>query len=450
MKVAFYTLGCKVNQYETQGIREDFSKAGFTEVEAHEVADVYVVNTCTVTHLADRKSRQTIRKMIRLNPDGIIAVTGCYAQINPDEIGGISGVKLVIGTNEKGKILSEVLKALDDPSEETVYKRLDYDDIWDYEETGSIVSMESRTRAYVKVQEGCDRFCSYCIIPYARGVIRSRNPISIKKEVEDLSSKGFQEIILTGINTALYGRENGFAEKHHNDFQTLGINNNIAGIAPLIEMLEAISGQFRIRLGSLEPNVVDSLDIKELSEYKRLCHHLHLSLQSGSDKVLKDMNRRYSRKSYQDILDVLRKIDPNYGVTTDIIVGFPGETEEDFEETLKLVEKENFCKIHIFPFSSRQGTKAAEMAKQIEHGVVKERVARLEIAADDSQDRFLQKNIGYRRQVLIEDYDSECQEYSGYSDNYIRVFIKSDFDILNQMVYPTLLKVYKNGMIGVL
>lgn len=448
MKVAFYTLGCKVNQYETQGIREDFSQAGFTEVEAHEVADVYVVNTCTVTHLADRKSRQAIRRMTRLNPESVIAVTGCYAQINPEEIGGISGVDLVIGTNEKGKVLNEVLTALKNPSEETVYKRLEYDDIWDYEETGSIVSMESRTRAYVKVQEGCDRFCSYCIIPYARGVIRSRNPLYIRKEVENLSSKGFKEIILTGINTALYGREDGFQKKHSDDFQALGIKNNLGGITPLIELIENIPGQFRIRLGSLEPNVVNSLDVEALKEYKRLCHHLHLSLQSGSNKVLKAMNRRYSRKDYQNILNVLRNIDPNYGITTDIIVGFPGETEEDFGETLRLVETENFCKIHIFPFSPRQGTKAADMVKQVKHSVVKDRIARLQIAADDSQNRFLEKNIGFQRQVLIEEYDSQSQEYAGYSDNYIKVFIKSELDILNQMVAPTLLEVYKSGMRG--
>jgi threonylcarbamoyladenosine tRNA methylthiotransferase MtaB len=450
MKVAFYTLGCKVNQYETQAIRETFLQAGFEEVGPHDLADVYIVNTCTVTHLADRKSRQAIRRMKRLNADSIIAVTGCYAQMNPEEIGDISGVSLVVGTNEKSFILSEVLKALSEPGEEAIYKRLEYNEICDYEETGSIVSMESRTRAYVKVQEGCDRFCSYCIIPYARGIIRSRSPMSIKEEVGDLANKGFKEIILTGINTALYGRENGFLGKYLHDFQSLGIKSSLEGIVPLMEMLEKMPGQFRLRLGSLEPNVVNSLDVIDLMAYKRLCHHLHLSLQSGSDRVLLAMNRRYSRKDYQDILAVLKKVDANYGVTTDIIVGFPGETEEDFQETLSLVEGQNFCKIHIFPYSKRQGTKAAEMVDQVAPFLVKERVTRLQRAAEASQNRFLKSNIGSQREVLIEDYDNITREYIGYSDNYIRVFVKSEEDISNQIVKPSLIQVYKNGLLGVL
>lgn len=450
MKVAFYTLGCKVNQYETQAIREAFLQAGFEEVQHHDLADVYIVNTCTVTHLADRKSRQAIRRMKRLNPDSIIAVTGCYAQMNPEEIGDISGVSLVVGTNEKSVILREVLKALNDPGEEAIYKRLEYNEICDYEETGSIVSMESRTRAYVKVQEGCDRFCSYCIIPYARGIIRSRSPMSIKEEVGDLANKEFKEIILTGINTALYGRENGFLGKYLHDFQSLGIKSSLEGIVPLIELLEKMPGQFRLRLGSLEPNVVNSLDVIDLMAYKRLCHHLHLSLQSGSDRILLAMNRRYSRKDYQDILDVLKKVDTNYGVTTDIIVGFPGETEEDFQETLSLVEGQNFCKVHIFPYSKRQGTKAAEMVDQVAPSLVKERVTRLQRAAEASQNRFLKSNIGSKREVLIEDYDEQAQAYFGYSDNYIRVFVKSEDDISKQIVRPSFTNIYKNGLLGVL
>ena len=450
MRVAFYTLGCKVNQYETQGIREDFLKAGFLEVHDSDVADVYIINTCTVTHLADRKSRQAVRRMKRLNPDSIIVVTGCYAQMNPEEIGCISGVRLVIGTNEKGQIVVEVLKALKEPSEETVYKILPYNEIWNFEETGSIVSMESRTRAYVKVQEGCDGFCSYCVIPYARGGIRSRSPVSIKEEVENLVGKGFKEIILTGINTALYGREDGFTERYQNDFPYIRIKKDIGGIVPLIHMLEEIPGEFRVRIGSLEPNVVNSNYVEELIQAKRLCHHLHLSLQSGSDKVLRAMNRRYSKKDYQNILDVLCEIDPNYGVTTDIIVGFPGETEEDFKETLGIVKEENFCKIHIFPYSKRKGTKAAEMVEQIEPALVKERVARLQRAADESQKRFLEQNIGTRRDVLIEEYDSQAQGYVGYSDNYIRVFVKSEVELLNQIVRPVLTQTYRNGLVGML
>lgn len=450
MKVAFYTLGCKVNQYETQGIREDFLRAGFDEVADNELADVYVVNTCTVTNLADRKSRQALRRMKRLNPKSIIAVTGCYAQMKPEEIGGIAGVQLVFGTNEKDQILKEVLRQLNNPSRETVYRRLPYKDIIEYEETGSIVSMESRTRAYVKVQEGCDRFCSYCIIPYARGIIRSRSPLSIKREVEALVGKGFSEIILTGINTALYGREENFRGKYLEDLCVVGIEASYLGILPLIEMLENISGKFRIRLSSLEPNVVDSVYVEQLIKCQGLCHHLHLSLQSGSDVILTAMNRRYSRRDYLNILEVLKATDLNYGITTDIIVGFPGETEADFQDTLRLVEAEDFCKVHIFPYSKREGTKAYEMANQVESIVIKDRVGRLTKAADESHLRFLRKNIGSYRQVLIEEYDSKAKAYVGYSDNYIRVFVTSEKDLSHEMVTPLLTQTFRNGLIGVL
>jgi threonylcarbamoyladenosine tRNA methylthiotransferase MtaB len=450
MKVAFYTLGCKVNQYETQGIREDFLKAGFQEVRDNEVADVYIVNTCTVTNLADRKSRQALRRMKRLNPKSVIAVTGCYAQIKPEEVGSIPGVQLVIGTNEKSQILKEVLTELKNPSGQTVYKTLNYDDINEYEETGSIVSMESRTRAYVKVQEGCNRFCSYCIIPYARGTIRSRSPLSIKQEVQELVEKGFKEIIVTGINTALYGGEEGFHKKHIEDFQQMGIHDRPEGIAPLIQMLEEIPGSFRVRIGSLEPNVVNSRYVKELIKYETLCHHLHLSLQSGSNRILRAMNRRYLKEDYLEIVDVLRAADPNYGITTDIIVGFPGEKEADFQETLSFVANQDLCKVHIFPFSKREGTKAAALDNQVEPVIIKERISRLQGAAQESHRRFIEKNIGGNREVLIEEYDSESKAYVGYSDNYIRVFIFSDKDLLNQMVMTVLKEKYKNGMLGVI
>lgn len=450
MKVAFHTLGCKVNQYETQGIREDFLKEGFEEVRDNEIADVYVVNTCTVTHLADKKSRQIIRKMKRLNPNSLIVVTGCYAQMDPQELGNIPGVKLVIGTNEKGIVLKEVLRELKKPSAETVYKRLPYNDIIEYEETGSIVSMESRTRAYVKVQEGCDRFCSYCIIPFARGAIRSRSPLSIKREASDLLETGFKEIIITGVNTALYGMEEDFHTKYKSDYNFLGIKEMSQGIASLIETLSDIPKRFRIRIGSLEPNVLNSIYVRELIKDEKLCHHLHLSLQSASNEILKSMNRRYTKEDYIRILDVLGEIDPNYGVTTDIIVGFPGESERTFQETLSFVENQDLCKIHIFPYSKREGTKAAEMDQQIKPSIVKDRVARLQIAADESQRRFLEKNLGSHREVLVEDYDSEAAAYVGYSDNYIRVYIKSKNDLSNQIVNPLLTQVYKHGAIGIL
>lgn len=424
MTIAFYTLGCKVNQYETQALKEDFKKRGYFLVDENEKADIYVVNTCTVTNLADRKSRQYIRRMKRQNPDSIMAVIGCYAQVNPGEATSIEGVDLVVGNNEK-RFLPEYIEDFivqrnkEGVNENPFVQILQRDDLSSYSEWGAITSMESRTRAYIKIQDGCDRFCSYCIIPYARGPIRSRNSQGIIQEAESLLSKGFKELILTGINTALYGMEK---------------DRSTDGIESIVEKINSLPGEFRIRLGSLEPNVIDVGLAECLLAYDKLCHHMHLSLQSGSDKVLKEMNRNYNREKFLALAQILRKEDKAYGITTDVIVGFPGESDEDFLDSIDLVEQVGFVKTHVFPYSKRQGTRAAEMKEQIDGITMRERAARLANAAKESAHKFLESSLGQVRQVLFEEYEKDVGMLTGYSDNYIKVYLKTPVEMGTSMV----------------
>ena len=429
MKVAFHTLGCKVNQYETEAMKEQFTASGYEISGEEEFADVYVINTCTVTNLADRKSRQYIRKMKRVNPDAIIAVTGCYAQVSPDEVSRIEGVNIVAGTNEKQNIVKYIEEYRRNNSINQCHIRA-YEELNHYESSGIITSMESRTRAYIKIQEGCNRFCSYCIIPFARGKVRSRNLDEIVEEAETLINKGFREIILTGINTALYGEDLGYG-----------------GIEPLIARLNNIDGQFRIRLSSLEPTVINSDYVKGLLKYEKLCPHLHLSIQSGSDHVLERMNRRYNREEYLDIVRVLKEHDPLYGITTDIIVGFPGETEEDFEDSLRIVDEAGFCKVHAFKYSRRKGTKAAEFKDQIPGEIKNSRSHRLIEKADAQAQNFFRSCEGKVRPVLFEEF-AEDGIITGYTDNYVKVYAEGTEDMLNRFYNVKLLKEYKEGMKG--
>lgn len=430
MKVAFHTLGCKVNQYETQAIREDFLKNGFFEVEESEFADCYVINTCTVTHLADRKARQQIRRFLRINPEAVIVATGCYAQMSPDEISKIEGVSLIAGTNEKTKILSHVQKLLEEKEETPVHLHLPYEELKVYEETGRIVSMEDRTRAYIKIEEGCDRFCAYCIIPYARGRVRSRSSDAIVEEAKNLIDKGFKELVLTGINTALYGKEQDFKEK--------------TTLLDLLKTISSLKGDFRIRLSSLEPNVVTKEDVINFLTIPKVCNHLHFSLQSGSDKVLKEMNRNYTFSSY---LNIIKSLPENAGITTDIIVGFPGETEEDFKDTLNAVKLIDFVKVHAFPYSKRQGTKAAARQDQIGPGIKKERMEHLEKESSLSRNRFFMKNLNTVKTVLFEEKNEEGL-YEGYSENYIRVKVESGKDLKGDFYKVKLKEIEADYMTG--
>lgn len=430
MKVAFHTLGCKVNQYETEAMKEKFQSHGHFVVDEDAFADAYVINTCTVTNLADRKSRQYIRRMKRVNPDSIIAVTGCYAQVKPEEVSCIEGVDIVVGINEKHNLIDYVETFSEGSMPEENCHVLEYEKLKDYKSDGIVTSMESRTRAYIKIQEGCNRFCSYCIIPFARGPVRSRSKEEILQEAKILVEKGFKEIILTGINTALYGAEHG-----------------MSGIAPLIEELNNMEGDFRIRLSSLEPTVIDKEYVKKLFQYEKLCHHLHLSIQSGSNKILAAMNRRYDREQYLAIVDILREFDPLYGISTDIICGFPSENEEDFKDSIDIINKVEFCKVHAFRYSPRKGTKAAEMEGRIDGKTASKRAEILNKEGADAEKRFFGKNLGTTARVLLEERDGNLAR--GYTDNYIKVYMPIESDeILGNFVNAKLTGLYKDGMKG--
>ena len=413
MKVAFHTLGCKVNQYETQAMAEQFMAEGFQVVPEDQKADCYVINTCTVTNIADRKSRQFIRRAKKYNPGAIIAVTGCYSQVKPEDLWAMPEVDIVTGNGEKPKLIELVKEALND--EKRIYRVLDYDELCQYTDRGIIMNMEGRTRAYIKIQEGCNRFCSYCMIPYARGKVRSRNPEEVTEEAWTLIDNGFKEIVLTGINTALYGTEPGFGEKY---------GTAEYGIESIIKRINDLPGEFRIRLSSLEPTVVNAEYVKRLLKYPKLCPHLHLSIQSGSDKIIASMNRHYTGQDYLDIVKALREHEPGYGITTDMIVGFPGETEEDFKDSLRMVDEAGFLKVHVFKYSKRKGTKAESMKDQVPGEIKNLRGDELQAAGDKAAERFFDGETGRIRRALFEEVTAEGL-LTGYTENYVRVYVKA-------------------------
>ena len=426
MKAAFHTLGCKVNQYETEAIKEAFVSRGAEIVNEDEFADVYVINTCTVTNIADRKSRQFIRRAKRVNPDAVIVVTGCYAQVSSDEVAAMPEVDLVIGNALKTEIADKAFVLYEKANagdRESYYHVLSYDELTGYEDMGVVTSDESSmSRAYIKIEEGCNRFCSYCLIPYARGRVRSRAPEQVVAEAKALVEKGYKEIVLTGINTALYGTEPGFDFVHEAD------EAGLSGMEAIIKRIDAIEGDFRIRLSSLEPTVVDKDDVLKLLGYEKLCHHLHLSIQSGSNKVLAAMNRHYTRDEYLEIVKALRDFDPHYGITTDIIVGFPGETEADFEDTLDIVRRAGFGKVHVFRYSPRKGTPGENMPDAISGEVKNVRAAMLEKHAKETAEAFFEALIGSVQTVLIEEVRDGYAE--GYTDNYIKISISDEASMI--------------------
>ena len=437
MKAAFHTLGCKVNHYETEAMKEAFVSRGAEIVDEGEFADVYVINTCTVTNIADRKSRQFIRRAKRINPDALIVVTGCYAQVASDEVAAMPEVDLVVGNRRKSEICGLVMQRLagaskapdGDPREAVAAEEreavtaqdceavnadvlvLPREELTYYEDMGNIhEGSDGMTRAYIKIQDGCDRFCSYCLIPYARGPVRSRPAEDILQEVSALVGSGYREIVLTGINTALYGTEEG-AE---------------CSLSELLTMLDKMDapegGDFRVRLSSLEPTVVDKENVEEIVRHKRLCHHLHLSVQNGSDAVLRSMNRHYTRSEYLDIVRSLRDFDPLFGITTDIIVGFPGETEEDFRDTLNIVREAGFGRTHVFRYSPRRGTAGAKLGGAVPEEIKKQRAGMLEEEAAAVARDFMASVIGTEQAVLIE--EEEDGYMTGYTSNYIKTYIR--------------------------
>ena len=392
-----------------------------------------MVNTCTVTGLADRKSRQYIRRMKKANQDAVIAATGCYVQTEPETLRQIEELDILLGTNHKYEIVDVVEERLarragrtggaasGEPEEKVV--RIDARQyLNEFVEAGKVTAPDGKTRANVKIEEGCDRYCTYCQIPTARGPVRSRKRENILRECRDLIEAGFKELILTGINTALY--------------------EDLPG---LLSDLDHMDGDFRVRLASLEPTVVDAPFVARLIESERLCHHLHLSLQSGSDTVLKRMGRRYGRKEYLEIVKVLRDIDPLFNITTDIIVGFPGETEEEFRETLSLAEEVAFGKIHVFKYSRRPGTKAAVMPDQVPEPVKKERSARLQALGDRLMADYHRLHLGTEQRVLVEEQENGL--WTGYTNDYTKAFIRSDEDLHDQFVTGSVVDADESGII---
>ena len=402
MKVYFLTLGCRVNQYETDAARRLFLDNGHINVESPEEADVCIVNTCSVTGEADRKSNQMLRRMAKNNPDAVIVAMGCSSEITNGEV----PADIVIGTREKNTVVTRVeefLKARENNTldHKTSHVRPEVSKTDEYHDFGTVLSPEG-TRAFIKVEDGCNNFCTYCIIPYARGRVVSRSEEACVKEAEFLAQNGYKEIIVSGIHLCSYGKDQG---------------KDITALLDLLKKIDAVPGIERLRLGSLEPKSMTSEFISGLKELKHLCPHFHLSLQSGSDTVLKRMNRKYDTAEYEDRVNALRAEFPDMSLTTDIVTGFPGETEEEFEETIAYAEKLKFAKIHVFPYSLRKGTKAAEM-EQVAPEIKKQRESRLLALASDLSSEFAGRLKGRKEEILVE--KTEGMKASGYTRNYVR------------------------------
>ena len=420
-KVAFITLGCKVNQYETNAMAQKFIEKGYTVIEEKEKADIYIINTCTVTNMSDRKSRQMLRRVKETNPNAIVVAVGCYVQVAKKELEQIPEIDIILGNNEKADIVTYVENYIKDN-----IKKAEIDDVLhktDFVEFGDITFTE-KTRAVIKVQDGCDRFCSYCIIPYARGRVRSRRPEHIISEVKAIAQKGIKEIIITGIHIASYGKDfkNGYV------------------LIDLLEELNKIEGIKRIRLGSLEPLLITQEFMERLVKLDKICHHFHLSLQSGCDETLKRMNRRYNTLQFKEIVELLRKYYKDVILTTDIIVGFPQETEEEFTQTYKFLEEIKFYKMHIFKYSQRKGTKAAIMPSQIDGNIKEERSKKLIELSDKNQLEYNQKYCNQKVEVLFEEEKEGI--YYGHTENYLLVTCKTTENLENKIKTVTCQKAY--------
>ena len=428
-KVAFYTLGCKVNQYETEAMLELFEKEGYEKAETEDYADVYVINTCTVTHMSDRKSRQYIRRMKKKNPDAIIAVVGCYSQVSPEEILSIDEVNLVMGTNDRKKIVEEVKKIDASRKVSTV------DDIMKVKafEEIEINKTNGKTRAFMKIQDGCDRYCSYCIIPYARGRVRSRDLESIVKEVENLASNGYKEVVLTGIHVASYGKD---------------IKDSDIKLLDVIKQINDIEGIERIRLSSVEPILFTDEFVEAVSTMDKVCPHYHLSLQSGCDETLKRMKRRYTTEEYKAIVDRLRAAIPNVSITTDVIVGFPGETNEEFDKTYEFLKDIELTHMHVFKYSPRKGTPAA-MENQVDPSTKHDRSEKLLQLNEENFNKFGQKMLDKEFNVLFEQKVGD-NKYEGLTENYVKVIVESDNDISEQILKVKIKDVKNEFLEGIL
>lgn len=422
------TLGCKVNQYESEAVEEIFQARGYEKKENN--ADIYVINTCTVTNMSDRKSRQMISRARRDNPEAVIAVMGCYSQVKPEEVAAIEGVDVVLGSRNKEEVVDLCENVLQ--NKKAIDKVLSFSETKTIEEL-EISNQEAMTRAYMKIQDGCNMYCSYCLIPYARGNIASRDMDSIKEEAKRLAQNGYKEIVLTGIHVASYGKD---------------LRNGIS-LIDVIEEVAKTEGIERIRLSSMEPRHITRDFLERMKATGKACDHFHLSLQSGSDDILRAMNRKYDTKIFIEKVNLIREVFPNAGLTTDIIVGFPTETEENHEETKDFVKDIKFAKTHLFKYSKRDGTKAASMKPEVDGNVKKVRLKELEAIEEVNRLNFLKNQIGKTLSVLFES-KSDMEGYkSGYSTNYLRVNVKAD--IGDNEVRDVLITEIKNDeLIGIL
>lgn len=427
-KVSFITLGCKVNQYDSDAMRTLFIRRGYKQAENSEIADVYVINTCSVTSIGDKKSRQVIRKIRRNNPGAIIAATGCYAQVAPEVLEKMGDVDVIVGHQNRNKIVDYIEEA--ELKDKTINAVRDIMSVREYENLEVDPEGEIKARAFVKVQEGCDNYCTFCIIPYARGRLKSRKQQDAVKEISNLVEKGYREVVLTGIHLGNYGKD----------------LKDGTSLSTLISELLKIPDLLRIRLGSIESVELSEELINIIKNEKRVCKHLHLPLQSGSDAVLKSMNRHYRLKQYKSLISTLRKEIPDLALTTDLIVGFPGETEENFKETLDTLRELKFSGIHIFPFSKRTGTPAAMYPNQITNEEKKKRVHLVQSLENEISKEYRTKFLNKTIQVLAENKKENF--FEGFSEEYIRVMMKGDFIERGHLYSVVVDEVTNEGLIG--
>jgi threonylcarbamoyladenosine tRNA methylthiotransferase MtaB len=430
MKVAFSTLGCRVNQYESEAMTEKFLREHYEVVSYDSFADVYVINTCTVTNMGDKKSRQMISRARRQNSEAVIAVVGCYSQIAPEEVSKIEGVDVVLGTRNKGDIIYWVNRAREERAQMVEVNDVLRNNVF---EELNIEEYQTKTRAFLKIQDGCNRFCSYCLIPFARGAVCSKKPEKVLEEVRELAKNGFKEIILSGIHTASYG---------------VDLEGKV-NLVSLLEDIDKVEGIERIRIGSIDPTFFTEGVIERIVKLKKLCPHFHLSLQSGCDETLKRMNRQYTTKDYREVVEELRKHIPDVSITTDIIVGFPGETDEEFNKTYEFLRDIKLTKMHIFKFSPRKGTRAAEMKAQLDGDTKEQRSSKLIVLSSLNEAEFMQKFVGRTMDVLYEHLnDKETNKYEGYTQNYVKVITDYNRDVEGQILNTKIIDSNEEFIIG--
>ena len=444
--VSFYTLGCKVNQYETNAMEQQFIKNNYEIVENTQKADIYVINTCTVTNMAERKSRQMLRRVKEINPSAVLVVCGCYAQVAKNELEQIPEIDIILGINEKNEIVQIVKNYMEKMAEQDKRSQeAEIDDVSKQKEFLDFgdVTYTEKNRAVVKVQDGCNMFCSYCIIPYARGRIRSRKIESVVSEIKKIAKEEIKEVVITGIHVASYGK----------DFD----NENTSKKIRLIDLLEAINkidGIDRIRLSSLEPTIVDEEFATRLSKLDKICDHFHLSLQSGCDETLKRMNRKYTTQIYRDAVATLRKYYPEASFTTDVIVGFPGETDEEFAKTYEFLKEIDFYRLHVFKYSPRRGTVAEKMPNQIDGNKKEERSNKLIELSNSTENKHNQSYIGKTVKVLFEEFEDGF--FKGHTTNYMMVKVAGEEEQSDKFVNKILdVKIKENNdetreLIGIL